>query len=109
MSGSAGIGACEAASRRLSPYPSQSGGPMQRHHVIPLLATAAAAFLGCETLSTPPGGLAVAAQGKGAVQQQIPYADTIQDCDSQALALSGTLHVASRVQQDGQGRYHAML
>jgi hypothetical protein len=82
---------------------------MQRQKVIPLLATAAAAFLGCETLPTPTEGLAVAAQGKGAVQQQVPYADTVLDCDSQALALSGALHVVSRIRQDGQGRYHAML
>lgn len=85
---------------------------MKRHHVIPLLAAGAAAFLGCETLSPASGDraeLSVAAQGKGAIQQQIPYADTVPACDSQAIALSGTLHVVSRIRQDGRDRYHVML
>jgi hypothetical protein len=85
---------------------------MKKSHVFSYFAVVAVIFLGCELASHPSGGdagLAIAAMGKGATQQKFPISLTVNDCEGRPISVSGRLHVVTRVEQDGQDRYHVML
>jgi hypothetical protein len=87
---------------------------MQKRMIHAFIGCAAtAAILGCQSANSPaddPAGFDLAAaQGKGAVQQTMPIALTVPDCGGGTVSASGRLHTVTRVQQDGQGRYHVVV